>query len=93
MLIESGFKEILILKKLLKDLKLCAIPLQVLLVTADGAHSLFSTNNTSFNIGLYDHPNLTYDISDALVIENLPLTDKNYPIASNLCTLSKTWQI
>ena len=83
-LINSGSEETLITKKLFRDLKLCGIPLQVLLVTADGARSLVLTSNTSFKIGPFDNPNLSFDISEALVMKNLPSIDKNYPIASSI---------
>ena len=49
-LIDTGSEESLISRKLYQDLNLCVIPLQVVLITANGSHSLVSTQYTSLRV-------------------------------------------
>ena len=49
------------------------VPPQVLLVTADRKRNLVSTYNTKFKIGLIDKMETKFNISSALVLDNMSL--------------------
>ena len=66
-------------------MNLQGVPLQVLLVTADGRRSLVSTFDTKFRIGPIDNKATRFDISSALVLDRMPSVDRNFPVAENLC--------
>ena len=65
-------------------MNLQVVPLQVLLVTADGKRNLISTIDTKFKIGPIDKKETKFNISSALVLEQMPSIDQNCPIAANL---------
>ena len=50
-LLDSGSEESLISKKLYNELNLNGVPLEVLLITANGSRNLVSTYDTNFKIG------------------------------------------
>ena len=83
-LLDNGYEDSLISKRLYNYLKLCGVPLHVFLLTADGSRSLVSIYNISFKIGPFDNSNVSFDVSESLLKKKLPSIDKNYPIASNL---------
>ena len=56
----------------------------MLLVTADGKRNLLSTIDTKFKIGPIDKKGIKFNISSALVLDQMPSIDQNCPIASNL---------
>ena len=60
------------------------VPLQVLLVTADGKHNLISNIDTKFKIGHIDNKVVKFEINSALVLDQMPSIDQNCPIAYNL---------
>ena len=65
-------------------MNLYGVPLQVLLVTADGTRNLVSTYDTKFKIGPIDKKETKFDISSALVLDKMPSIDQNFPTADNL---------
>ena len=65
-------------------MSLQGVPLQVLLVTADGKRNLISTINTNFKGGPIDRKGIKFNISSALVLDQMPSIDQNCPIAPNL---------
>ena len=83
-LIDMGSEETLISKKLYKEMNLYGDPLQVLLVTADGKRNLVSTFDTKFKIGPIDNKESKFNISSALVLDQMPSIDQNFPVADNL---------
>ena len=83
-LIDTGSEESLISRKLYREMDLQGLPLQVLLVTADGKRNLISTIDTKFKIGPIDKKEIKFDISSALVLDQMPSIDHSYPIADNL---------
>ena len=60
------------------------VPLQVLLVTADGKRNLISTIDTKFKIGPTDKKEIKFNISSALVLDLMPSIEQNCPVAFNL---------
>ena len=72
-------------------MNLQGVPLQVLLVTADGKRNLISTIDTKFKIGPIDNKGIKFDIASALVLDQMPLIDQNCPIASNLSFFRKCY--
>ena len=82
-LIDSGSEETLISKSLYDELKLCGIPLDVLLITANGSRNLISTFDTSFKVGPADS-GVKFDVNQALVMDCLPDIDNNFPTSQNL---------
>ena len=56
-------------------MNLQGVPLQVLLVTADGKRNLISTIDTKFKIGPIDRKEIKFDITSALVIDQMPSID------------------
>ena len=83
-LIDTGLEETSISKKLYREMNLQGVPLQVLLVTADGKRNLISTIDTKLKIGPIDKKETKFNISSALVLEQMPSIDQNCPIAANL---------
>ena len=83
-LIDTGSEETLISKKLYNELNFKGIPLQVLLVTADGKRNLISSIDTSFKIAPIVNSEARFDISSTLVLDQMPSIGKNCPNASNL---------
>jgi hypothetical protein len=83
-LIDTGSEETLISKKLYTELSLEGVPLEVLLITADGNRSLISSMETSFHVGPVDDALKKFKINSALVLDNMPSIEKNFPTASNL---------
>ena len=83
-LIDTGSEENLISRKLYNELNLKAVALQVLLVTADGKRNLISSIDTNFEIRPIDNSNAKFEISSALVLDQMPSIDKICPTASNL---------
>ena len=81
--IDLGSEETLISKSLYEELKLCRIPLDVLLITANGSRNLISTFDTSFKVGPADS-GVKFDVSQALVMDCLPSIDNNFPTSQNL---------
>ena len=61
-------------------MNLQGIPLQVLLVTADGKRNLTSTIDTKFKVGPIDNKGVKFEINSALVLDKMPSTDQNCPI-------------
>ena len=57
---------------------------QSLLVTADGKINLISTIDTKFKIGPIDKKEVKFNISSALILDQMPSIDQNCPVASNL---------
>ena len=51
------------------------VPLQVLLVTADGKRNLISTIDTKFKVGPIDNKGLKFDINSALVPDQMSSID------------------
>ena len=64
-------------------MNLQGVPLQVLLVTADGKRNLISTIDTNFKVGPIDNNEVRYEINSALVLDQMPSIDQNCPTASN----------
>ena len=56
-------------------MNLYGVPLQVLLVTADGKRNLISTFDTKFKIGPIDKKEMKFNIPSALVSDQMPLID------------------
>ena len=83
-LIDTGSEETLMSKRLYNELNLNGIPLQVLLVTADGKRNLISAIDTNFKIGPIDNNEARFEINSALVLDQMPSIDRNCPTASNL---------
>ena len=55
-----------------------------MLITADDKRNSISTIHTKFKIGPIDKKETKFDISSALVLEQMPSIDQNCPIAANL---------
>ena len=83
-LIDTGSEETLISKRLYHELNLKGIPLQVLLVTADGKRNLISSIDTNFKIGPIGNNEARFEINSALVLDQMPSIDRNCPTATNL---------
>ena len=81
--IDTESEETLISKKLYNKLNLKGIPLSVLLVTADGKRNLISSIDTNFKIGLIDNNDARFEISSALVLDQMPSIERDCPTASN----------
>ena len=77
-LVDSGSEESLISRSLFEKLKLCGIPLELLLITANGYRNLISTFDTSFKVGPVDS-RVKFDISQALVMDDLLCISNNFP--------------
>ena len=82
--IDTGSEETLISKKLYKEMNLYWVLLQVLLVTADGKRNLVSTFDTKFKIGPIDKKETKFNIDSALVLDQMPSIEQNFPVATNL---------
>ena len=54
------------------------------MVTADGKRSLISSLDTSFKIGPVDNNQVKFEISSALVLNDMPSIEKNFPTSANL---------
>ena len=65
-------------------MNLYGVPLQVLLVTADGKRNLVSMYDTKFKIGPIDKKEIKFNISSALVSDKMLSIDQNFPVAANL---------
>ena len=83
-LLDSRSEESLVSKSLYDELKMTGVPLEVLLITANGARNLFSTFDTNFQIGPADNGAIKFDINQALVINELPSIKQNFPTHDNL---------
>ena len=58
--------------------------MEVLLVTADGKCILLSSVDTSFPIGPVDNTHIRFKVDNALVLNDMPSIDKNFPTSENL---------
>ena len=74
----------MISKRLYTELDLKGLPPEVFLVTADGKQNLISSIDTNFKIGPIDNSNTRFEIDSALVLDQMPSIEKNFPTASNL---------
>ena len=63
-----GSEETLISKRLYRKLNMKGIPLEVLLVTADGKRNLISSINTNFKVGPIDNKEVRFEINSDLVL-------------------------
>ena len=70
----------MISKRLYHKLNLKGIPLQELVVTADGKRNLIFSINTNFKIGPIGNNEARFEINSALVLDQMPSIDKNCPI-------------
>ena len=70
-LIDSGPEETLISKRLYNELNLNGVPLEVLLITANGSQNLVSSFDTNFKIGLSHSSIEKFNINQALVMDEL----------------------
>ena len=61
-------------------MNLQGIPLQVLLITADGKQILISTIDTKFKVGPIDNKGVKFDINSALDLDQMPSIDQNCPL-------------
>ena len=59
--------------------------LQVLLVTANSRRNLVSTFDTKFRIGPIINKATRFDISSALVLDQMPSIERNFPVVEKLC--------
>ena len=73
----------MISRGIFEELKWKGIPLEVLLITANGSRNLISTFDTNFKVGPVDS-GVKFDISQALVMNDLPCIDNNFPTSENL---------
>ena len=60
------------------------VPLQVLLITANGSRNLVSKFDTNFKIRPADDSAIKFDINQALVINELPSIEQNFPTRDNM---------
>ena len=65
-------------------MNLYEVPLQVLLVTADGKRNLVSIFDTKLKIGLITNKETKFDINCALMLDQMPSIEQNLPVADNL---------
>ena len=83
-LLDSGSEESLISKRLYNELNLKGVPLEVLLITANGSRNLVSTFDTNFKIGPAHNSVEKFNISQALVMDELLSIEKIFSTRNNL---------
>ena len=83
-LLDTGSEECLVSRELYSELGLKGVPLEVLLITADGKRSVVSSIDTSFSIGPIDQVHTKFEINNALVLNEMPPIGKNFPTSENL---------
>ena len=83
-LLDTGSEETLISKQLYSELGFKGVPVEVLLITADGKRSMISSLDTSLSIGPVDNSHIRFEINNALVLNDMPSIDKNFPTSENL---------
>ena len=83
-LLDTGSEECLVSRQLYSELGFKGVPLEVLLITADGKRSLVSSVDTNFSIGPVDNTHVRFKINNALVLNDMPSIDKNFPTSENL---------
>ena len=77
-LLDSGSEECLVSRELYSEMGLKGVPLEVLLITADGKRSVVSSIDTNFSIGPVDHIPTKFEIKNALVLNEMPPIGKNF---------------
>ena len=60
------------------------VPLEVLLITANGSRNLVSTIDTNFKIGPSHSSTEKFNINQALVMDELPSIEQSFPTHDNL---------
>ena len=83
-MLDTGSEETLISKQLYSELGFKGVPVEVLLITADGKRSMISSLDTSLSIGPVDNSHIRFEINNALVLNDMPSIDKNFPTSENL---------
>ena len=74
----------MISKNLHDELKLKGVPLEVLLITANGSRNLVSIFDINFKVGPVHNSVDRFDINQALVMNELPPIEQNFPTRDNL---------
>ena len=83
-LLDSGSEETFDSKNFYDEVKMIGAPLEVLLITANGSRNLVSAFDTTFKIGPVHNSDDKFDINQALVMNELPSIEQNFPTRDNL---------
>ena len=87
-LVDSGSEECLNSRGLFEELRLTGVPLEVLLIMANGSRNWVSTFGTDFKIGPVDSE-VKFEVNQALLMNELPSIENNFPTSENLFFFKK----